>query len=138
MTSRFSLLTALLLSALFSTGCFTINAKLPGTLRGDLSDEDVEVVGTYTYEGTETFILGYGTKKSTAYYDDLMRAAAEQKADGLTNIRFESYFTQSDWILRHLTCTCISPRTYRLSGDLVRIKERPLRGNKTPEVAQSF
>ena len=138
MTSRLFLLVALIVSTLFSSGCFTINAKLPGTLRGDLSDEDVEVVGTYTYEGTETFILGYGTKKSTAYYNDLMRAAAAQNADGLTHIRFESYFTKSDWIIRHLTCTCVSPRTYRLSGDLVRIKERPLRGNKTPQEAQSF
>jgi hypothetical protein len=110
-----------------------MNASLPGTLRGDLDEERVEPVGPFEHQLTHWFIpCGLGEAPETAMRKALLRAAREADADGVANLRFEATASPKDCLVAGL-CPVLQPRTFRLSGDLVRIKEPPPAGHRPQE-----
>lgn len=135
MSARAALLCLALL--LGGTGCFTLNASLPGTLRGDLSEERLEPVGTFEHEVSYWFVpCGFGEAPEAELRKELLRAARESGADGVTNLRFEAYLTPMDCLVGRV-CPVIQPRTFRLSGHLVRIKDPPPPGSGPQEAPPS-
>lgn len=120
--------------ALFTaSGCYTINASLPGTLRGDVEPERVEKVGTFAYEVNHWFIpCGLGAAPEAEIRKEILRQTKEKGADGVANLKFEAYTGPVDCVLGRV-CPIIQPRTFRVSGDLVRIKKPPLPGQRPSE-----
>lgn len=120
---------SLVVTLAFASGCYTMNASLPGTLRGDLDPErDVEKVGEVSAEVNHWFIpCGLGAAPETTFRKELLEQARAQGADGVANMKFEAQGTFFDVVVGTV-CPVLGPRTYRLSGDLVRIKKPPLGG----------
>lgn len=132
-TRSLSLLTAL--AALALSGCFTLNASLPGTLRSDVEEDKVEKVGSFEKEVNHWFIpFGIGEAPSSAFRAALLEQAKEKGADGVANLRFEAYNGCFDLLISGVTCAIVRPRTFKLSGDLVRIKKAPLAGKRPKAV----
>lgn len=126
-----------LLGALAASGCLTMNASLPGTLRSDVSEGRIDKVGRFEKEVNHMFIpCGFGSAPSTAFRQALLEEAKARGADGVANVRFEAYSGCFDLLIMGATCTIVTPRTYKLSGDLVRIRKAPLPG-KPPQAAPS-
>lgn len=126
------LLAAMASLASLASGCFAMRADLPGTLRGDLDDEDVEVLGDFDIEVTRPF-FGYGlvgTTPPNAFATEIAREARAKGADGVRSLRIESTFALSDLLVGCVGCggAFVMTRTYRISGELVRIKKPPLPG----------
>jgi len=111
-------------------GCYTVNADLPGTLRGDIADADVERVGPVTIEQGQWFFL-WGLVGETP--EDLVAAELKKQvqakgADGVANLTWQSQFGCVDLLAATCTAGCVTPRTYKVTGDIVRIKKAPLAG----------
>lgn len=124
-------LIAIAIVVLASSGCYTVNAKLPGTLRNDLSAEDYEKVGTLNYETSHWyFVYGLVGSPPEDFLSKEIKSQVQSKgADGVANLKYESQAGCMDLLIH--TCAgngCISPRTYKVTGDLVRIKKAPLPG----------
>jgi hypothetical protein len=128
----------LLLSTLaLSTGCFTLRSDLPGTLRADLDDGDVEVLGDLDFEVTQPyFAFGLiGTAQPNMFAREIEREARAKGADGVRALRIEATFTVSDLLVGCAGCggALVATRTYRIRGELVRIKKPPLPGTLSNE-----
>jgi hypothetical protein len=102
-------------------------------VRGDVDDEAV-VVDSFDITFTQYFFLwglvGLTDDELVAHH--LKAAAKKKKADGVANLIYESEFTCWDFGINSVTCGIITPRTYRLRGDLVRI-ELPPAGSAAPK-----
>jgi hypothetical protein len=111
-------------------GCYTVNAELPGTLRGDVADSEVERVGTVTIEKGQWFFLWglVGEPPKDFVAAELKRQVQAKGADGVANLTWQSQFGCVDVLACGCTGGCVSPRTYKVTGDLVRIKKAPLAG----------
>ena len=124
MNARIGSLVMTLMVAL-GGGCFTMSAKLPGTLRNDVSDLDVQTVGNAHMELTQTYLL-WGLVGAPPE-DWIERALAPQvlavHGDGVARLVFESQVGCLDLTITGLTLGCIAPRTYSLRGDVVRWQE---------------
>lgn len=123
----------LLCSALWLllSACLTLNTALPGTLRDDLEEKDMEPVGHFQIEVQHSFApLGMGTVPGDPLRKRIMEEVNARQADGVRNLRLESYNSFSDVVTRWMTCQMVQPRTYRLSGELVRIQKAPLPGEE--------
>ena len=107
--------------ALSAGGCYALRADVPGVLREDV--DDAVIVGTFDRSVTRTYFLGglVGPSEDDVFGEMMLAAAREQDADGVANLVFESRFSPVDYVLNVGTCSIVSPRTYRLKGDLVRI-----------------
>ena len=107
-----------------STGCYTVNADLPGTLRSDVESRDLEVVGALSIERKHFFaVAGLVGKPPVDMFSEAIRAQVQSRgADGVANLVYESEHTCSDAGIGVCTLGCLAPRTYRLRGDIVRIK----------------
>ena len=112
------------------SGCYTLRAQLPGALRADLADEDVQIVGAFRTEVHAPFLLWglYGAPPEELVQEDLLRQVEAAGADGVANLLFESYFTPVDVLLNGVTLGVLSPRTYVVRGDLVKLRRGPLPG----------
>jgi hypothetical protein len=124
--------TALVLLSLAS-GCYTMRAQLPGTLRADVGDRDVEVAGRYEIVVRRTYFfwgLLAPSPVERAIADDLPRACARAGADGAANLLFEAHFSPLDWAIATATLGVVTPRSYRVRGDLVRIAAPPPAGKR--------
>ncbi len=131
--SRVTVVTLLVLVVASGGGCFTMNASLPGTLRGDVEPERLETVGKFEHEVTHWFIpCGLGEAPETALRKEILRQVKEQGADGVANLKYEAYTGPVDCLIGRV-CPIVQPRTFRLSGDLVRIKAPPLPGQRPSE-----
>lgn len=116
-----------------TSGCYTMNASLPGTLRGDVEPERLETVGQFEYEVNHWFIpCGLGAAPETEIRKEILRQTKEKGADGVANLKFEAYTGPVDCLIGRV-CPIIQPRTFRVSGDLVRIKKPPLPGQRPTE-----
>jgi hypothetical protein len=119
-------LAAMLVAAFFMGGCFTFSARVPGTVRGDV-DEEAVVVGQFDRSFTRWYFLwglvGIGDEEIIAR--ELKAAAQAKNADGVANLIYESEFSCWDYGIGQITCGLLSPRTYRLRGDLVKIEGPP-------------
>lgn len=115
--------------AWLATGCFTLNTALPGALRGDVSDQDVDSVGHFQTEIHHSFTpFGLGEVPDDPIRAILLEEVKARGADGVRHLRIESYHSCSDVVTGWMTCQFVRPRTYRLSGELVRIRSAPLPG----------
>jgi hypothetical protein len=114
----------LLAILLLSTGCYTVNAELPGTLRNDVEQRDLETVGALKLERTHWFAIdGLVGKPPNDIFSAEIKAQVQKKgADGVANLVYESEHTCGDVAIGVCSLGCLTPRTYRLSGDIVRIK----------------
>jgi hypothetical protein len=121
---------ALTLALAASTGCYTMNAQMPGTLRTDVPADQTEKVGTLSYETTHWyFLLGLiGAPPEDVFAQEIKKQVQARGADGVANLNYEGKFACFDIILTGCTCYIISPRTYQVTGDIVRIKAAPLPG----------
>jgi hypothetical protein len=144
---------ALLVCALLvlSSGCLSMRAKLPGTLRADVTPADVEKVGELRIEKSNYFFLAglLGRPPADIFAADIQKAVQAKGADGVANLRYEAEDGCLDLGISVCTLYIVTPRTYRVTGDIVRIKKAPLPGRPAkvatststpapPTVAQTF
>jgi hypothetical protein len=120
-------------------GCYTVNADLPGALRGDVKPEQTEKIGSFSVQKSNTFYLFglVGAPGPDFFAAELRRQVDDKHADGVASLRIQSEWGCVDLIVSNVTLGCISPRTYTISGDVVRIKTPPIAGKK-PKPSQSF
>lgn len=120
----------LVAAAVAVSGCYTVNADLPGTLRGDVADSDVERVGTVTIEKSQWFFLWglVGETPKDFVAEELKKQVQAKGADGVANITWQSQFGCVDMLASACTAGCVTPRSYKVTGDIVRIKKSPLAG----------
>jgi|GEM_PF-1055791 len=124
--ARLSLLGTIALAS----GCFTVNADLPGTLRGDVASTDTERVGTLSVEKNHWFYV-YGLIGETPkdFFSTEIKKAVQQKgADGVANLSYQSELGCMDLVISGCTIGCVTPRSYTITGDIVRIKKSPVPG----------
>lgn len=126
---RLTLLAAVVVS-LLASGCYTMRASLPGALRGDLDDEEVIIVGRVDREVSHLYLLGglLNPPPRELLEAELRPAVQEAGADGVANLVFEARFTAFDVVVWGLSLGLVSPRTYRIRADLVRIRAPPIPG----------
>ncbi len=132
MNARKSLpLAMILVAALLGSGCMTVKAQLPGTLRGDVEKTDVEKVGSFKYEtGNWFFLWGLiGAPAEDVFAKEIRQQVLSKGADGVENLAVTSKSGCLDLIIGACTCALVVPRSYEVTGDLVRIKKAPLPGN---------
>ncbi len=125
-----------LIATFVASGCYTVNASLPGTLRSDVAQQDYERIGVVTIEKNHWFyIYGLVGEVPPDFFAPEIKKAVQQKGgDGLANINYQSEFGCLDLIISQCTAGCVVPRTYKLTGDIVRIKKAPPPG-RPPAVA---
>jgi hypothetical protein len=111
-------------------GCFTVNAEIPGTLRGDVASDETERVGVLAIEKNHWFyVFGLVGEPPQDFFSTELKKAVQQKgADGVANLEYQSELGCMDLVIASCTVGCITPRTYTLTGDIVRIKKAPLAG----------
>lgn len=130
MLKRLASLLAVAVTVVGASGCYTVNADLPGTLRGDVAESDVERVGTITVQKSQWFFLwglvGEAPKDFVA--GELKKQVQAKGADGVANLTWQSQFGCVDLLAMGCTGGCVTPRSYKVTGDLVRIKKSPLAG----------
>jgi hypothetical protein len=121
---------ALLLALVTLSGCYTTRAELPGALRNDVKPADIEKVGALDVEVEHTFYLhGFvGTTPSELLAAPLRKQVQARGADGVANVVYESEQGCGDFALTTCTLGCFAPRTYRVRGDIVRIRAPRLPG----------
>jgi hypothetical protein len=117
-------------AGLFLTGCFTVNADLPGTLRSDLAADDAETVGRFDVQKGHNFLLwGLVNQPPPDFIStELKREVKSKNGDGVRNLEVHSEFGCTDIVLSRVTCGILAPRTFRFTGDVVRIRKGPLSG----------
>lgn len=138
---------ALAISAL--TGCYTVEANLPGTLRNDLKPDQTETVGKVKIEkGNWFFLWGLmGNPPPDFFSTELKQQVKAKGGDGVSGLTYESQAGCVDLLIGALTGGCISPMSFTVSGNIVRVKTSPLPGKSlaqsdgadaTAKVAQAY
>lgn len=127
-------LVAVALVATLASGCFTMNARLPGAIRTDVEAADTEKVGTLSHEDTNYFFLYglLGAPDENFYVDPIMSQVQAKGGDGVANLKHEASFGCLDLAIGAVTFGCVYPRSYKLTGDIVRVKKAPLPGKPVP------
>jgi hypothetical protein len=125
---RFAFVLAVGLVAL--PGCYTVNADLPGTLRSDVTKDDVERVDHFDVQKGNTFMFwGLTGQPPPNFVSDVLKDEVKKKnGDGVQNFEYHSESGCMDILLGSITCGIIAPRTYRFTGDVVRIRKPTLAG----------
>ncbi len=111
-----------------TTGCYTLRADVPGVMRDRV--DDAVIVGTFDETVTRTYFFGglIGPSDQDLFRDAMLESARAHQADGVANLMFEARFSPMDYALSIGTCAVVAPRTYRLKGDLVRLRGAPAPG----------
>lgn len=119
-----------------ASGCYTVNASLPGTLRSDVKSADTEQLGTLQIEKTNWyFAWGLINEPSADFFStEIKRQVQAKGADGVSNLTYESEYGCVDILVGGITGGCVAPRTFKVSGNLVRIKPAPLPGKSVKTV----
>src|SRR5688572_26392047 len=99
-----------------ASGCFSVNAQLPGTLRGDVGPDRVEALGNVEIEKNSWFFLWglIGSPPEDFFREELARQVGAKGGDGIAGLVYESEQTCGDLCLGGITLGCIMPRTFRL------------------------
>ncbi len=128
----------LILTCAAASGCMTVNAELPGTLRADVAAADTERIGQLSIEkGNWFFLYGLlGSPDKTFLSADIAKAVQAKGGDGVANLKYESSEGIVDMVIGACSFGCVDPRSYKVTGDIVRIKKPPLPG-KPAKVATS-
>ncbi len=128
MTARRALVALVALVACASSaGCYTLRADIPGTWRPAAPHEDIVVVGHVDERVSHVFFLdGLLPQTPTDIYaGPLLRAVEKAGGDGVANVILDSELTTGDVIFRTLTLGIVTPRSYRVRADVVRIPGPP-------------
>lgn len=127
----------MVVAACWATGCYTVEANLPGTLRNDVKAADTEPKGTLTIEKTNWFLFWglVGAPAPDFFSAEIKRQVQAKGADGVAKLTYESQDGCADLLVGGLTLGIVAPRTYKVTGDLVRIKAAPLPGKPSKTVA---
>jgi hypothetical protein len=125
-----NILASLVVAAVAGSGCYTVEAQMPGTLRGDVGAADVEKVGTVKLEKGNTFLFWglTGSPPPDFFSADLKAAVKAKGGDGAQNIVYESQTSCGDLFIGCITCGIADPREFTLSADVVRLKNAPVPG----------
>jgi hypothetical protein len=120
-----------------ASGCYTVNAQLPGALRND--KPEVEKVGQVNIEKTNYFfILGLVGEPPPDFFAAELKKQVEAKGgDGVANLQYESSSGCVDLIISECTFQIVTPRDYKLTGDIVRIKSAPLPGKTSAKTVSA-
>lgn len=121
---------ALVVASALSAGCYTMDANLPGTLRNDLKPGETETVGKASIEKDNWYFFWglMGEPAKDFFSTELKKQVKAKGGDGVVNLTYESQEGCFDLFIGAITGGCIGPRTFKLSGDIVRIKTAPLPG----------
>jgi hypothetical protein len=116
------------------SGCSTMNASMPGTLRSDVSEKETESTGSVKIERTHFFFLWglLGAPDKSFFVDELTKQVSSAGGDGVANLRYESQAGCVSLLITGFTCGIVSPRDYKVTGDVVRIKVPALAGGVNP------
>ncbi len=127
-------LAALVIMSAALSGCFTMNASMPGTLRSDVSEKEIESTGSVKIEKTHFFFLWglLGAPEKSYFVDELTKQVSSAGGDGVANLRYESQTGCLSLVINSVTCGIVSPRDYKITGDVVRIKVPALAGGVNP------
>lgn len=119
-----------------TSACYTVEANLPGTLRNDVKPDQTESAGKLAIEQTNWFFIWglVGAPPADFFSAEIKRQVQAKGADGVANLTYESQNGCVDLIVSGLTLGCIGPRTYKVTGDIVRIKSAPLPGKPVKSV----
>lgn len=118
------------LMALGASGCFTMRAELPGVLRDDLKPDESENLGPLVVEKKHYFLLNglLGKVPKDFLAADVKAAVQKRGGDGVAGLKYQSEHTCADSALGACTLGCFVPRTYRVTGTVVRIHAARLPG----------
>lgn len=122
---------------LAASGCFTVNAQLPGAIRND--KPEVEKVGQVNIEKTNYFFIAglIGEPAPDFFATELKKQVEAKGGDGVANMQYESSTGCVDLIISTCTFEIVTPRDYKLSGDIVRIKSAPLPGKTSAKTVSA-
>ncbi|MBI1948148.1 MAG: hypothetical protein HYS27_20835 [Deltaproteobacteria bacterium] len=148
-SKRLGAIAVLTLAISAMTGCYTVEANLPGTLRNDVKPDQTETVGKVKIEkGNWFFLWGLmGNPPPDFFSTELKQQVKAKGGDGVTGLTYESQQGCVDLIIGGLTGGCISPMSFTVSGNIVRVKAAPLPGKSlaqsdggdaTAKVAQAY
>lgn len=127
-TMRVMSLVTLIITGLQAAGCCTVQSSLPGTLRADVPPEAMTPVGDFEYELTHAFVpCGLGSSPESELRKALLTEARQQEADGVTDLSFTVETSPVSCLIGRL-CPVFQSRTYRLRGQLVRLRVPALPG----------
>ena len=135
--SRFiNTVAALALVVVAAGGCYTVNANLPGTLRNDVKSDETDSVGSLNIEKTNYFFLWalIGNPTPDFFSAEIKQQVQSKGADGVSNLTYESQTGCVDLIITGVTGGCVAPRTYKVTGSIVRIKSVRLPGKPAKAV----
>lgn len=112
------------------SGCFTVNAAVPGTLRSDVQTSETESVGTVAIEKTHFFFFWglVGAPEKSFISDDLTKQVSARGGDGVANLRYEAQTGCLSLLISSVTCGIVAPRDYKVTGEVVKIKVPTLAG----------
>lgn len=112
------------LLALWCAGCFTMRAELPGVLRDDVKTEDTENLGPLVVEQQHWFLVhGFFGKAPKDFLSAELKAAVQKRGgDGVAGLKYVSEQSCTDAAIGTCTLGCVVPRTYRITGTVVRIR----------------
>lgn len=127
------------LLSLGATGCFTMRAELPGVLRDDMTPADSENLGPLTLEKKHWFLVNglLGRVPKDFLAADIKAAVQKRGGDGVAGLKYQSEHTCGDAAIGACTLGCFVPRTYRVTGTIVRIHAPRLPGRPAKLVDQA-
>lgn len=116
------------------SGCFSVNATIPGALRGDVTSQETQNVGTVEIKKTNTFMFWGLTSPPPAdfFEKELREQVRAQGGDGVAELKYESEFSPPNILIGCITCGILAPRDFRVSGNVVRITKGTLVGTSSP------
>jgi hypothetical protein len=124
------LLPMMLATVVATSGCFTVRAELPGALRSDVATTDTDKVAELKVETTAWFFLAglLGEPPKDFVANEIRRQVQAKGADGVAGLTYRSEFGCVDLAIGGCTAGLVTPRSIRVSGDIVRIRKAPLAG----------
>ena len=115
-----------------ASGCMTLNAELPGTLRGDVPKGDTEKVGDLKIEKNNMYLLwgvaNLGAPDKKVFEEEILKQVKAKGGDGVANLKYDANEGCVDLLLSTCTVGIIAPRQYTLTGDIVKIRKEALPG----------
>lgn len=127
---------AALLLVLVAGGCYSVNANLPGTLRADVKPDQVEKIGDLDVQKTNYFFVAglIGEPDPDLFAVEIKDQVQKKGADGVANLVYESQYSCGDIFITGVTLGCVAPRSFHITGDVVRIRAARLPGKPAKAV----
>lgn len=112
-----------ILLGIATSGCFTFRATMPGAVRADVDERELEDVGPLDEAFTHVYFVhgAIGAPADDILRERMLKAAADAGADGIRDLELEARFTWTGIAITLATLSLVHPRRYRVTGTLVRI-----------------